>query len=155
MCHKRRASGLYCVLKAQPTTPAFLNGQFAGSHDGASTPFNVDITGLVTEENRIVVTVDVRRSPFRIPMDNSDWFYYGGIYRDVLLYRLPPVYIKDWFVRLAKDGGIEADVFVAAADGGNAAGTVYLAIPELGVQAEQIIQNNNVSFYNEPPRPEG
>jgi beta-glucuronidase len=145
-----KAAGERLILRfegAAYNTCVFVNGQFAGSHDGASTPFNVDITGLVATENRIVVTVDARRSPFRIPMDNSDWFYYGGIYRDVLLYRLPPVYIKDWFVRLAKDGGIEADVYISAAgEGGSTVGTVRLAIPELGVQAEQSVQNGTVSF---------
>ncbi|GHV88147.1 beta-glucuronidase [Spirochaetia bacterium] len=134
-------------------TCVFVNGTFVGSHDGASTPFNVDITAAVkTEdfsftENRIVVTVDARRSPLRIPMDNTDWFLYGGIYRDVYLYRLPPVFIKDWFVRLATDGGIDADVYIANAEGGKVQGTVCLKIPELGVQAEAAVQDGKASFH--------
>jgi beta-glucuronidase len=55
----------------------------------------------------------------------------------------PPVYIEDWIARLAKDGGIEADVFVASAAGGCTAGAVRLAIPELGIQA---VQDGKVSF---------
>jgi beta-glucuronidase len=130
-------------------TCVFVNGTFVGAHDGASTPFNVDITGVIKTENRIVVTVDARRSPLRIPMDNTDWFLYGGIYRDVYLYRLPPVFIKDWFIRLAKDGGIDADVYVT---GGVAAknevqGTVRLEIPELGVKVEAAVQDNRASFH--------
>jgi beta-glucuronidase len=53
-------------------------------------------------------------------MDNTDWFNYGGLYRDVYLVRTPKVYVKDWFVRLVPDGrfsNIRADVTVAGADG--------------------------------------
>jgi beta-glucuronidase len=129
---------------ASYNTCVFLNGNFLGSHDGGSTPFNVDITGAVKTENRIVVTVDARRSPLRIPMDNSDWFFYGGMYRDVFLYRLPPVYIKDWFVRLAKDGGIDADLYAA---GGEASGTAIFEIPELGIREEGTVQNGRAFFH--------
>jgi beta-glucuronidase len=80
-------------------TTVFLNGKIIGAHDGASTPFNADITGVIQTDNRIVISADARRSPLRIPTDNTDWFNYGGVYRDVYLVRLPPVYIKDWFVR--------------------------------------------------------
>ena len=123
-------------------TCVFINGIFAGSHDGASTPFTIDITGMVQTENRIIVTVDNRRSPLRIPMDNSDWFYYGGIYRDVYLFRLPHEYIKDWFVRLCPDGSIAADVYIAGNDGG----TVNISIPELGVNARETVRDYKASF---------
>jgi beta-glucuronidase len=109
---------------------------------------------MVKPANRIVVTVDARRSPLRVPMDNSDWFSYGGIYRDVFLYRLPPVHIKDWFVRLAKDGGIDADVYIADAGGAAVTGSVRLEIPELGVEAEEAVQGGRafVHFTTKPER---
>jgi beta-glucuronidase len=132
---------------ASYNTCVFVNGNFAGSHDGGSTPFNIDITGIVKQENRIVVTVDARRCPLRVPTDNSDWFFYGGIYRDVYLYRLPPVYIKDWFVRLANDCGIDADVYITKAEGGCAAGTVRFEIPELGIKAEEPVQEGAAFFH--------
>jgi beta-glucuronidase len=121
----------------------FLNGVLVGSHDGASTPFNFDITALVKRgpaaENRIVVAVDARRDPRRIPMDNTDWFNYGGLYRDVLLYRLPALYIKDWFLRLAPGGGkILADITLS----GGAPGRVRVEIPELGIDTEGAVLND-------------
>jgi beta-glucuronidase len=128
-------------------TCVFVNGIFAGAHDGASTPFNVDITGMVKLENRIVVTADARRSPLRVPMDNSDWFFYGGVYRDVFLYRLPRVYIKDWFARLAKDGGIDADVYTSDIGGSGNNGAVRLEIPELGIKAEEVLQDGRAVFH--------
>jgi len=114
----------------------FLNGKIIGTHDGASTPFNADVTDLVQADNRIVVVADARRSPLRIPMENTDWFNYGGIYRDVYLVRLPPVHIKDWFVRLVPDGSfsrIQADITVARHDGTPVSGEAMLKIPELDV----------------------
>jgi beta-glucuronidase len=116
----------------------FLNGEIIGVHDGASTPFNADVSDLVKLENRIVIAVDARRSHTRIPMENTDWFNYGGIYRDIYLVRLPPVFIKDWFVRLAPDGTyskILADITVAGS-GAPVNGTALIEIPELSVKQE-------------------
>jgi beta-glucuronidase len=121
----------------------FLNGKIIGTHDGASTPFNADVSDIVQSENRIVVVADARRSHERIPMENTDWFNYGGIYRDVYLVRLTPVYIKDWFVRLAPDGTystILADVTAASADGSQVNGTAFLEIPDLSVKQEIVIK---------------
>ena len=115
----------------------FLNGTLIGTHDGASTPFNADISDLVKEDNRIIVSVDARRSPDRVPMENTDWFNYGGIYRDVALVRLPPVYIKDWFVRLGEDSStIQADIYAQGADGAPVNGAALLEIAELGIRHE-------------------
>jgi len=127
-------------------TTVFLNGKIVGTHDGASTPFNADISDAVETENRIVVVADARRSPVRVPTDNTDWFNYGGIYRDIYLVRVPPVYIKDWFVRLAPDGTystILADVTVASAvnDRAQANGTACLQIPGLSIKQEIAIRD--------------
>jgi beta-glucuronidase len=116
-------------------TTVFLNGQFIGTHDGSSTPFNADISDIVKTDNRIIVAVDARRLHTRIPMENTDWFNYGGIYRDVYLVRTPKVFVKDWFVRLVPDGSfskIRAEVTLSDAVIGKA--TVEIA--ELGVKQE-------------------
>ncbi|MDR2742458.1 MAG: hypothetical protein LBB98_09945 [Treponema sp.] len=117
-------------------TSVFLNGEFIGTHDGGSTPFNADITEFVGEENRVIVAVDARRSPRRIPMENTDWFNYGGIYRDIFLVRTPDVFIKDWFIRLVPDGKfttIQANIFLSEK---TASGKALLEIPGLGIREE-------------------
>jgi beta-glucuronidase len=115
----------------------FLNGTLLGTHDGASTPFNADISEIVKEDNRIIVSVDARRSADRVPMENTDWFNYGGIYRDVTLVRLPQVFIKDWFVRLGEDfSTVLADVYAEGAQVEAVNGTALLEIAELGVRQE-------------------
>ena len=125
-------------------TTVFLNKKFIGVHDGASTPFNVDISDTVETENRLVLAVDARRSPLRIPMDNTDWFSYGGIYRDVLLVRTPKLFLKDWFIRLVPDGSfsrILADVTIAGGDDSAESGKVRLEIEELNIDLELPVKN--------------
>ncbi|GHV91846.1 beta-glucuronidase [Spirochaetia bacterium] len=127
-------------------TSVFLNGEFVGTHDGSSTPFNADISGLVKTENRIVVAADARRSSLRVPMENTDWFNYGGIYRSVYLIRLPRVFIKDWFVRLVPNGTfskINADILL---DSDTAAGKALIEIPELGIRQEVSLQSGKASL---------
>ncbi|MDR0556347.1 MAG: hypothetical protein LBG43_00530 [Treponema sp.] len=124
----------------------FLNGVFIGSHDGGSTPFTVDISGAVKTDNRLIVVVDASRSPLRVPMDNTDWFNYGGIYRDVHLVRAPNVYIKDWFVRLEPDGTfskIRTDVTISGADGTGCERKAVLAIPGLGMEEEITVREGS------------
>lgn len=122
----------------------FLNGKFLGTHDGASTPFCAEITDAVKSDNRIIVVVEARKRADRVPMDNTDWFNYGGIYRDVLLLRTPQVFIKDWFLRLVPDGKfgtIEMDVEIAAQAGSAATdGEARLHIAELGIDAKVSVQ---------------
>ena len=40
-------------------------------------------------------------------MRHTDWFNYGGVFRDVDLIRLPEVFIKDFFVHLLPDRGFD------------------------------------------------
>jgi beta-glucuronidase len=139
--HTPREEGERLLLRfegAAYRTSVFLNGKIIGTHDGASTPFNADITDVVKKDNRITVSVDARRSPLRVPMDNTDWFNYGGIYRDVYLIRLPQVFIKDWFVRLAPDNNFSTALVDVCT---NAGGTVIMEIPELKIRHEIPVQN--------------
>jgi len=139
-----RTTGERLLLRfegASYRTTVFLNGTFIGTHDGGSTPFNADISDIVKQDNRIIVSVDARRSPDRVPMENTDWFNYGGIYRDVVLVRLPPVYIKDWFVRLGEDSStVLADIYTASAEGTEVNGAALLEITELGIRQEIAVQ---------------
>ncbi|MDR2257651.1 MAG: hypothetical protein LBE14_00725 [Treponema sp.] len=142
-----------CFEGASYETSVFLNGVFIGTHDGGSTPFTVDISAAVKADNRLIVVVDARRGPLRVPMDNTDWFNYGGLYRDVYLARTPKTYIKDWFVRLVPDGSfsnIKADVSIGGNDTGG--GKAVLAIPELGIAEEVSVREGkgNALFSVDP-----
>ena len=131
----RRSAGERAFLRfegAQYQATVFLNGACLGAHDGGSTPFCAEITGAVRSDNRIIVVVDARRRRDRVPEENTDWFHYGGMYRDVLLFRTPPVFIRDWFLRLAPDrdfGSMALDLRVE----GTGSTEARLRIPDLDI----------------------
>jgi beta-glucuronidase len=145
---------------AQYRAIVFLNGACLGSHDGGSTPFCAEITGAVREDNRIVVVVEARRRRDRVPTENTDWFSYGGIYRDILLVRTPPAFIRDWFIRLVPDGKLDTIAVELRAEGAGRAGgssageapKARLRIPELGIDAEAPLRDGtaSLSFHAKP-----
>ena len=117
----------------------FMNGEFLGNHYGASTPFFVELTGRLGAENRLQLFVNNARRPDRVPMHHIDWFNYGGIHRDVELLRLPPVFIKDLFVRLVPGSGRrKIGVTVRLSEPADASASC--AIPGLGIRAAIPIQ---------------
>jgi beta-glucuronidase len=129
-------------------TYVFLNHETIAMHDGASTPFTVEVTKKLKEYNRILVAVDASRNKSRVPMDNTDWFNYGGIYRDVFFLRTPKVVIKDWFVRLVPDSGygkIAIDLTIDPIEDGEA----LLSIKELGIEKNITVKKGKGSLILE------
>ena len=117
---------------AQYDCKIFLNGEFVGNHYGGSTPFFAEFTGKLKEgRNWIMCMVNNTRTLDRVPMRNTDWFNYGGIYRDVEIVRTPHTYIKDLYVHLVQDGQynkVQVEIEVV----GNES-EVTFTIAELGV----------------------
>ena len=107
----------------------FLNGRFLAAHHGASTPAFVELTEAVRAgENFLLIQVDNRRRPDRVPMHHFDWFNHGGLYREVALLPLPCVFIRSLQVHLAQSG-----IAVKFLLSDRVAGVADVAIPELGV----------------------
>jgi beta-glucuronidase len=126
---------------AQYEARVFLNGVFLGSHRGGSTPFFIELTGrLATGANRLQINVDNRRRPERVPMNHTDWFNYGGIYREVGLVRVPAVFIRDFGVALVPGSAgkrIAVDVTLSEPGSGTARLTIEglagdIAVPVSG-----------------------
>ncbi len=82
----------------------FLNGEYVGMHRGGSTPGFWNITKWLRENNRIVLVVDSTRRPEQVPTENTDWFNYGGVYRDIELIRVPGIHVRDFKIALVPDG---------------------------------------------------
>ncbi len=121
---------------AQYDCKVFLNGAFLGNHYGGSTPFCVELTeALQPGQNWLMLCVNNTRTLDRVPMRNTDWFNYGGVYREVTLYDLPPVVIRDLLVRL-EAGAIRVS---ASVDGDCT--TARFFIPELGIETELPLQD--------------
>lgn len=110
----------------------YLNGSRICSHEGGFTPFEVEIGDKLREgDNFLAVEVDNRRRTDAIPAMAFDWWNYGGITRDVMIVRTPKVYVRDYFLRLGKDGGNKILFSVDLSEA--ASREVTLEIGELGI----------------------
>ncbi len=130
------------VGAANYETFIFLNKGFIGRHIGGSTPFYVDITKYLKKDNRIHILVDNTRKKAAVPTINTDWYNYGGLYRDVELIRLADTYIKDFEIALQANSAyskIEVKVKVA---GEKIDGIARLEIPELNIDEKVTIEGS-------------
>jgi len=109
----------------------FLNGEYLGWHQGASTPFRFEVTGKLRDHNRLVVVVNNSRRPDRVPTDNTDWFNYGGLHRSVNLVRMPRTFIETASVALRPDGSFSTVAVRLTIDGPEIDGRAEISIPEL------------------------
>ncbi|MCS6834413.1 MAG: glycoside hydrolase family 2 protein [Anaerolineae bacterium] len=73
-----------------------INGHAFPEHRGGFTPFSLDITDYLREgENLLSVSVDSRERADIPPFGHTvDYLVFGGIYRDVRLRYVDPVYIE-------------------------------------------------------------
>ncbi len=78
----------------------FLNKKYVGIHRGGSTPFFFDITDFLEHSNRIVIQADSTRRNEQVPPAVTDWYNYGGVYRDIEIIRVPKIHIKDFKIYL-------------------------------------------------------
>jgi len=117
----------------------FVNKKFMGMHEGASTPFYIDVTDILEDENRIVVVVNNTRKRTGVPCDNTDWFNYGGLYRDVEIIRLPDVFMQNFSLCLTPDmKSIKASIRISDAAAGSSA---VLKIDELDINTKIEVRN--------------
>ena len=118
----------------------FINRQYVGMHRGGSTPGSFDITDFLAEDNRFILQVNNTRKNYQVPALDTDWFSYGGIYRDIDLFRVPDTHIRDFKIALEPDSGfgkIRANVSVSNSYTGNA----VLTIKELNISQDISVKN--------------
>jgi beta-glucuronidase len=117
----------------------WLNGHFLGAHEGGFTPFRFCIDEVLDAEgaNSLVVKVDNRSLPERIPGTRLSWFNYGGVYRDVFVEQQPLARIADVTIdsrpsRDGRSGSATVDVAVTLRNDGetSVAGQLHLSLDE-------------------------
>jgi beta-glucuronidase len=89
-------------------TLVFVNGGLVASHRGGFTPFSADVTAELRADspNSLLVWVD-SALPTTLPLPAAEpCFNYGGIHRDIGIYRLPEVHVTDWSLGVDKKGQI-------------------------------------------------
>ncbi|MBR0147164.1 MAG: glycoside hydrolase family 2 [Eubacterium sp.] len=110
----------------------FLNKQFVGMHLGGSTSCYLDITDYLRKENRIILQVDNTRRTTQVPAMNTDWYNYGGVYRDIDIFRVPKDHIKDFRIALEPDSGFQK-IRTSVTMSEDYTGPARLEIPELDI----------------------
>lgn len=107
---------------AMTSAQVSINGRILGDHDGGYVPFSFDLTDHLRDgENVLNVRLDSTERPDVPPNGYMvDYLTFGGIYRDVRLLYVEPVYIADVFVRtkdvLTDHVSVECDVLVRNLD---------------------------------------
>ena len=117
----------------------FLNGKYICKHEGGSTPFMWDVTEYLEKENRILIVSDNTRNHLFVPTENTDWFNYSGVYRDIELVALPTEHLKDLKVNLVPHSDF-SQIRIAAETSADS-GIVTVEIPELQIATSMEIQN--------------
>ena len=87
-------------------TVVYINGTYAGEHEGGYTPFAIPIHHLLRfgQENLVAISCDNIPKPERCPGGMFDWWNHGGLYRDVSLRVTDTVYFDDVTVVTDVDG---------------------------------------------------
>ena len=117
------------VGAANHTSRVFLDGEELAVHVGGYGPFAVELTGrLAPGDHSLVVQVNNRREPDRVPAMRSDWWNFGGLHRSVELVTVPSTFLRDAWVTMDGDGSLVAE---ATVDGGPAS-AVELELVDLG-----------------------
>ena len=85
---------------AMQTADVWVNGNHLKRHLGGYLPFSVDISSVVRygQDNKILVRLDNRDNPLippGKPLENLDFCYFHGLYRNVKLISTEKVYITD------------------------------------------------------------
>ena len=129
---------------ANHTTRVFLDGDELCTHVGGFGPFAVEVTGrLAVGSHSLVVQVNNRREPTRIPAMRCDWWNFGGITRSVELVSVPETFLRDAWLTMAPDGRIIGGATVDAGTGRpgdhrDAEPTVTVELPDASITAEVV-----------------
>lgn len=126
-------------------TMVFLNHQYLGNHYGGSTPFFVELTSQLQQKNLMQVCVNNDRTLDRVPCRNTDWFNYGGIYRDIELIRVPSAFIQTFQVYLVPNNAYNQIAVTVAVSDVTAQDHVEVSIPELGITHTLALKDGKVT----------
>jgi len=122
----------------------YLNGELIGRHEGGFTPFQFEITKLVSPgKNSLIVKADNRRQKDGLPGLGYDWFNYGGITRDVYLLETNLSFIEDYSIHLKNHSAEKVSGWVKL-NGSTHPQKIEIKIPELNLHYDT--QTNEEGF---------
>jgi beta-glucuronidase len=121
------------VGAANYRSQVWLNGKKVCEHEGGFTPFDCEVGDVLNQGgNYVVIAVDNTRLADGVPTQQTDWWNYGGMTREVLLVGVPEQFIDDFDLHLKRGSGsiIEGWVHI---DGALPDAQATVRIPELNV----------------------
>lgn len=129
----------------------FLNKKYVGMHRGGSTPFYFDITDFLAHDNRMLIQADSTRRDGQVPPAVTDWFNYGGIYRDIEIIRVPEIHIKDFKIFLEPGSGLKK-IHVSVTVSEKINSSAVLTIEELGIREKITVTDGSgeITFTASP-----
>lgn len=130
-------------------TKVYLNGEFLGNHCGGSTPFFAELSPKLKYDNTIQICVNNTRTSDRVPMKNTDWYNWGGLYRDIEFIRVPQTFIEDFKIHLVPDKTYRNISVEARFSDKTCMGTAKLRIPEMNIDMEYPVKNGLCRFIFE------
>jgi len=133
----------------------YVNGKKVGTHEGGFTPFQFDVTHLLTNGiNSIVVKLDNRRERDQVPTVSTDWWNYGGITRSVRLIDIAKQHIDDYEIHLnaTKSNVIEGFIHVTNPSASSAQ-RISLRIPALHVDKQLQPDASGTATFSIPVKP--
>ena len=86
-------------------------------HEGGWNPFQVDLTPAVKFGEKNLLAVRVTKNSKSVDMDSGDYFFLGGIYRNVQLFSVPKTSITDLAIRTNLLPNDQAEVHVITNNG--------------------------------------
>ncbi len=96
-----------------PCIDLYVNGRYVGYSEGAHNTAEFDISEFIYDGINELVAV-VHKWSTATFLECQDMFRENGIFRDVLLYRMPDTFINDYYIRPLKKNGVwEMDIEVA------------------------------------------
>ncbi len=125
-----------CFGAAKAALQVYINGAEAGYSQGSMLPHEFDVTEyLVPGENQL--TAVVWRYSDGTYLEDQDMWFFSGIYRDVTLYSLPKVCIRDFYLSAELDETLENAKLKLEISlrsfGGSRRAAVCAEIPALGL----------------------
>jgi len=106
-------SVLLTFLGVAHEATVYLDGEEIADHLGGYTPITALARDLDAGEHELVVRADNTRTETTLPHDGADWFPHGGIHREVVVERVPDVYVRDLAVEYdlyGDEAAVEAEV---------------------------------------------
>ena len=135
---------IVCFEGVESAFYLYVNGRFCGYSQGSRLPAEFDITELIQPGANTLQALVIRWSDGSYLEDQDHWWM-AGIYRDVYLYAVPKVHLRDVFARTHFDAQFE-----------DATLTVQAEIESFGVSADgfvvdvDVVDENGRSLFPSP-----